>query len=162
MAGHAPGWGWKKICRRVSSWWPCSVPSSNIWQRRICRRRPSRNTSTTCGCWEGSSFASSTTTRPCENGQLNIHLFKMIEYGGPLLHHGGEDQQRSFDRRHLPGAGQAGGSGAALSPCSGYLLESFRPDARRDNFDVATTRATLSGSGPSERCRRPSASDSRH
>ena len=25
------------------------------------------------------------------------HLFKMIEEGGPLLSHGGEDQQRSFD-----------------------------------------------------------------
>ena len=25
------------------------------------------------------------------------HLLKMIEYGGPLLYHGGEDQQRSFD-----------------------------------------------------------------
>ena len=25
------------------------------------------------------------------------HLFNMIEDGGPLLHHGGEDQQRSFD-----------------------------------------------------------------
>ena len=25
------------------------------------------------------------------------HLLKMIEYGGPLLHHGGEDQQISFD-----------------------------------------------------------------
>jgi hypothetical protein len=25
------------------------------------------------------------------------HLFKMIEGGGPLLYHGGEDQQRSFD-----------------------------------------------------------------
>lgn len=24
-------------------------------------------------------------------------LFKMIEYGGPLLYHGGEDEQRSFD-----------------------------------------------------------------
>jgi hypothetical protein len=24
-------------------------------------------------------------------------LFKMIEYGGPLLYHGNEDQQRSFD-----------------------------------------------------------------
>ena len=24
-------------------------------------------------------------------------LLKMIEYGGPLLHHGGEDEQRSFD-----------------------------------------------------------------
>jgi hypothetical protein len=24
-------------------------------------------------------------------------LFRMIEYGGPLLYHGGEDQQRSFD-----------------------------------------------------------------
>jgi hypothetical protein len=24
-------------------------------------------------------------------------LLKMIEYGGPLLYHGGEDQQRSFD-----------------------------------------------------------------
>lgn len=25
------------------------------------------------------------------------HLFQMIEDGGPLLHHGSEDQQRSFD-----------------------------------------------------------------
>jgi hypothetical protein len=25
------------------------------------------------------------------------HLFKMIEEGGPLLYHGNEDQQRSFD-----------------------------------------------------------------
>jgi len=25
------------------------------------------------------------------------HLFEMIEDGGPLLYHGGEDQQRSFD-----------------------------------------------------------------
>jgi hypothetical protein len=24
-------------------------------------------------------------------------LSQMIEYGGPLLYHGGEDQQRSFD-----------------------------------------------------------------
>ena len=24
-------------------------------------------------------------------------LLQMIEYGGPLLYHGGEDQQRSFD-----------------------------------------------------------------
>ena len=24
-------------------------------------------------------------------------LFRMIEYNGPLLYHGGEDQQRSFD-----------------------------------------------------------------
>ena len=30
--------------------------------------------------------------RPVEH-----HLFKMIEEGGPLLYHGGEDQQRSFD-----------------------------------------------------------------
>jgi hypothetical protein len=31
------------------------------------------------------------------NGRLNKHLLRMIEYGGPLLYHGGEDQQRSFD-----------------------------------------------------------------
>lgn len=37
-------------------------------------------------------------------------LSQMIEYGGPLLYHGGEDQQRSFDstcrklRRFLIGA----------------------------------------------------------
>ena len=30
--------------------------------------------------------------RPAEQ-----HLLKMIEYGGPLLYHGGEDQQKSFD-----------------------------------------------------------------
>ena len=30
--------------------------------------------------------------RPAEQ-----HLFKMIVCGGPLLYHGGEDQQRSFD-----------------------------------------------------------------
>ena len=26
----------------------------------------------------------------------HVHI-KMIEYGGPLLYHGGEDQQRPFD-----------------------------------------------------------------
>lgn len=34
----------------------------------------------------------SLTRRPVDQ-----ELFKMIEYGGPLLYHGGEDQQRSFD-----------------------------------------------------------------
>lgn len=24
-------------------------------------------------------------------------LLKMLEYGGPMLYHGGEDEQRSFD-----------------------------------------------------------------
>jgi hypothetical protein len=39
-------------------------------------------------------------------------LSSMIEYGGPLLYHGGEDQQRSFDstcrkfRRFLAAAGR--------------------------------------------------------
>lgn len=28
---------------------------------------------------------------------LDLVLRRMIEYGGPLLYHGGEDQQRSFD-----------------------------------------------------------------
>ena len=28
---------------------------------------------------------------------VNLVLRRMIEYGGPLLYHGGEDQQRSFD-----------------------------------------------------------------
>ena len=29
--------------------------------------------------------------------QVDRVLLQMIEYGGPLLHHSGEDQQRSFD-----------------------------------------------------------------
>jgi hypothetical protein len=29
--------------------------------------------------------------------QVVLALLQMIEYGGPLLYHGGEDQQRSFD-----------------------------------------------------------------
>ena len=28
---------------------------------------------------------------------VELVLRRMIEYGGPLLHHGGQDQQRSFD-----------------------------------------------------------------
>ena len=28
---------------------------------------------------------------------VDLVLRRMIEYGGPLLYHGGEDQQRSFD-----------------------------------------------------------------
>ena len=41
---------------------------------------------------------------------VNQTLLGMIEFGGPLLHHGSEDQQRSFDatcrklRRFLAGA----------------------------------------------------------
>jgi hypothetical protein len=31
------------------------------------------------------------------NKPVDRILLRMIEYGGPLLYHGGEDQQRSFD-----------------------------------------------------------------
>jgi len=34
---------------------------------------------------------------PLRKRPVEQHLFKMIEYDGPLLYHGGEDQQRSFD-----------------------------------------------------------------
>ena len=34
---------------------------------------------------------------PLRKRPVEQHLLKMIEYGGPLLYHGGEDQQRSFD-----------------------------------------------------------------
>jgi hypothetical protein len=34
---------------------------------------------------------------PLRKRPVEQHLFKMIEYGGPLLYHGGEDQQRCFD-----------------------------------------------------------------
>ena len=34
---------------------------------------------------------------PLRKKSVEQALFKMIEYGGPLLYHGGEDEQRSFD-----------------------------------------------------------------
>jgi hypothetical protein len=34
---------------------------------------------------------------PLRKRPVEQQLFKMIEEGGPLLYHGGEDQQRSFD-----------------------------------------------------------------
>ena len=34
---------------------------------------------------------------PLRKRPVAQQLLKMIEYGGPLLYHGGEDQQRSFD-----------------------------------------------------------------
>ena len=34
---------------------------------------------------------------PLRKQLVERHLLKMIEYGGPLLYHGGEEQQRSFD-----------------------------------------------------------------
>jgi len=34
---------------------------------------------------------------PLRKQPVEQHLLKMIDYGGPLLYHGGEDQQRSFD-----------------------------------------------------------------
>jgi hypothetical protein len=34
---------------------------------------------------------------PLRKRPVERHLFKIIAYGGPLLYHGGEDQQRSFD-----------------------------------------------------------------
>ena len=34
---------------------------------------------------------------PLRKRPVEQRLLKMIEYGGPLLYHGGEDQQRSFD-----------------------------------------------------------------
>jgi hypothetical protein len=53
---------------------------------------------------------------PLRKRPVEQHLLKMIEYGGPLLYHGGEDQQRSFDstcrkfRRFLTEAAHFGGS----------------------------------------------------
>jgi len=34
---------------------------------------------------------------PLRKRPVDQVLVKLIEYGGPLLHHGGEDQQNSFD-----------------------------------------------------------------
>src|SRR5271166_6630797 len=34
---------------------------------------------------------------PLRKQPVEKHLLKMIQHGGPLLYHGGEDQQRSFD-----------------------------------------------------------------
>ena len=34
---------------------------------------------------------------PLRRRPVDQVLSKMVEYGGPLLYHGGEDQQRSFD-----------------------------------------------------------------
>jgi hypothetical protein len=34
---------------------------------------------------------------PLRKQPVEQHLLNMIEYGAPLLYHGGEDQQRSFD-----------------------------------------------------------------
>ena len=34
---------------------------------------------------------------PLRKQPVEQHVFKMIESGGPLLYHGGEDQQRSFN-----------------------------------------------------------------
>jgi hypothetical protein len=34
---------------------------------------------------------------PLRKHPVEQHLLKMIVYGGPLLHHGSEDQQMSFD-----------------------------------------------------------------
>jgi hypothetical protein len=40
---------------------------------------------------------------PCDSSlrkkRVECVLSGMIEYGGPLLYHGGEDQQRSFDSK---------------------------------------------------------------
>jgi hypothetical protein len=34
---------------------------------------------------------------PLRKKPVDLALRRMIEFGGPLLHHGGEDEQRSFD-----------------------------------------------------------------
>lgn len=34
---------------------------------------------------------------PLRKKPVDQALLKMLEYGGPLLHHGAEDEQRSFD-----------------------------------------------------------------
>ena len=52
----------------------------------------------------------------------------MIEYGGPLLYHGGEDQQRSFDstcrkfRRFLAAAARSRAPSPTNSPEEATLM----------------------------------------
>ena len=91
MAGPARGWGWKKICRRVSSWWSCSVPFSDLSPKTIQKHVDNM--------WilGGEFIRDLNDDPPLRKRPVEQHLFKMIEYGGPLLHHGGEDQQTSFD-----------------------------------------------------------------
>ena len=96
MVGHARGWGWKKTCHRASSWWPVrpfleSLAASDLSPKTIQKHVDNM--------WAlGGEFIrdlnddQSLRKRPVEQ-----HLFKMLEEGGPLLYHGGEDQQRSFD-----------------------------------------------------------------
>ena len=50
----------------------------------------------TCGRWAG--VRPRTQLRPSsEKKAVEQVLLKMLEYGGPLLYHGAEDEQRSFD-----------------------------------------------------------------
>jgi hypothetical protein len=58
-------------------------------------------------------------------------LLKMIEYGGPLLYHGGEDEQRSFD--------------ATCRKFKRFLNETAHrrsPSASRDSADEAELEGT--------------------
>ena len=96
MAGPAHGWGWKKICRGeqlLILFRPFleHLAASDLSPKTIQKHVDNM--------WAlGGEFIrdlhsdSSLRKKPVE-----LVLRQMIEYGGPLLYHGGEDQQRSFD-----------------------------------------------------------------
>jgi hypothetical protein len=53
--------------------------------------------SITCGHWAGEFIRDLHSDSSLRKKPVELGLRQMTEYGGPLLYHGGEDQQKSFD-----------------------------------------------------------------
>src|ERR1022692_2530758 len=92
--GRARGWGWNETCRRANNCWHASGPSSRIWHHRVYPRRPFVN------LWMlGGEIIRDLHEDPSLRKVAADRLLRdVIQYdGGPLLYHGSEEAQRSFD-----------------------------------------------------------------
>jgi hypothetical protein len=97
MVGHVRGWVWKKICRRASNY--CVLFRPFLEHLAASDLSPKTIQKHVDNMWVlGGEFIRDLHNDPSlRKKPVDRILAQMIEYGGPLLYHGGEDQQRSFD-----------------------------------------------------------------
>ena len=85
------------MCRPANSCWPCSGLSSNTWQASDLSPKTIQKHVDNMWALGGEFIRDLHSDSSLRKKPVELVLRQMIEYGGPLLYHGGEDQQRSFD-----------------------------------------------------------------
>ena len=98
MAGHARGWGWKKICRMASSWWALFRPFLQYLAASDLSPKTIQKHVDNMWVLGGEIIRDLNQTPSLRKLPVERLLADLVEDGGPLLYHSdSEEQQRSFE-----------------------------------------------------------------